>query len=86
MGNRITRNPKNNTQPNHPNHNQTQPKARGRFPIKLTVFPLYEGETGEKKRLRTNLGPEFVAKFVSGAVHERSASEAKRERLRSSKL
>ena len=31
------------------NPNQTPPKAGGRFPIIQTVFPLYGGETGEKK-------------------------------------
>ena len=56
MGNSTqeTKPPKNTqTKSIKPKHKQTTPKARGRFPIIQTVFPLYGGETGEKSRLHT---------------------------------
>ena len=54
MGKQHEQTPKgkqtNQTKQNQPNHHK---RAKGRFPIIQKVFPLYGGETGEKRWLLT---------------------------------
>ena len=60
-GEKNTSNPKTNQKPTK-QEPKTQPKGQRPNPPRLKVFPLYEGETGEKSWLETIYGPEFTTK------------------------
>ena len=78
MGNRTQENPEN--KQNQTNQARPQPKqhqkARGRFPIIQTVFPLYGGETSEKVGCILTKGLNSQRGMSKKSVHERRASEA----------
>ena len=77
-------NPKRQTKTNK-QEPQTQPKGQRPNPPHLKVFPLYEGETGEKSWLETIYGPEFATKIGQKGQRTSGVQRCQSKGLRSTR-